>query len=227
MAASSAAAASSSTAASSTPPAVALIADGLYLGSTACVDSSALAALGVTHLVNVTVDSPQPEGGFESMRVPVKDDLHEPLHEHLEAAAGFIHNAVEPPANGRVCVFCATGKSAAPAVLCYYLMRQRATSLAAALAAVEAAWPGARPNVGFWQRLVEAESWLHGVEQPSISVQQFRWQHIERAFSDKVRPDAQGEERDAQREELLRMLLAAQAEATELLRQKTEWKGAS
>ena len=36
----------------------------------------------------------------------------------------------------------------------------------------------ARPNVGFWQRLIEAESWLRAGP-PSMSIQQYRWAYLE------------------------------------------------
>ena len=55
-----------------------------------------------------------------------------------------------------------------------------------------AARPRAQPNVGFWQRLVEAESWLrpHGTAPlpPSTSIQQYKWSFLERC-----RPDASRE----------------------------------
>lgn len=194
---------------------ISVVDEQLFLGSAAECDAGSLRALGVTHVVSVTVDEPAPDG-FECLHVPVADDLGAPLHFHLEAAAAFIHAATAPPAVGRACILCGTGRSAAPAVLCYYLMRHRELSLADALGHVEAARPGARPNVGFWQRLVEAEAWLRGEGQPSVSVQQYRWQHLERAFPEAAAScDARGE--------LLQQLASGHAEARELVRVRSEW----
>ena len=91
---------------------------------------------------------------FGSWRVPVADDVHAPLHEHLEGAVAYLDAALT--SGGRVCAFCHDGRSTAPAVVAFYLMRRRQMSLAAALDAIYAVRPDAQPNVGFWQRLVEA-----------------------------------------------------------------------
>ena len=129
----------------------------LHIASAAAATPEALDALGVTHVVNVSVNGPMPqrstEPQYESMHIAIDDDLSAPLHEHLDAAADFIDAALS--SGGRVCVFSANDQCAACAVAAFYLMRQHGRSLAEALGAMQA-----RPNVGFWQRLIEAESWL-------------------------------------------------------------------
>ena len=139
-------------------------------------------------------------------RVPIDDDTSEPLHEHLEGAAAFVDVAVK--AGGSICAFCGTGQSASPAVIAFYLMRYCGLSLAAALNTVCAARPDAQPNVGFWQRLVEAESWLHGAS--SMSLQEYKWQFLEGAAGEALGA--------AGREEILQRLQLGQAEIAELLR---------
>ncbi len=194
------------------------VCDGVYVAAAAAVATcEPLSERGVTHVLNVTPDAPMPGGGsgepFVCLRVPVADDADTPLHEHLEAAAQFIHAAISPQTAGRACAFCATGASAAPAIVAYYLMRHRGLPLADALTALDAACEGGvRLNGAFWQRLVEAESWLLGASTPSVSIQQLKWRHLERAF-----PDA------ASREETLAQLTAGRAEASELLRARLEW----
>ena len=155
----------------------------LHLADAAAATFDALAAVGVTHVVNVTPGLPTPqdaaeEPGLTTMRIPVDDDVNAPLHQHLDAAADFIAAALA--AGGRVCVFCADGRSTAPAVVAFFLMRQHGCSLASALGAIGAVQPCARPNVGFWQRLIEAESWLRSGP-PSMSVQQYRWAYLQQS----------------------------------------------
>lgn len=187
---------------------------GLYLSDAGCATAAALEALGITAVVNATVDAATPacEPALASLRVPVPDAMDAPLHAHLEGAAGFIDGALAAP-GGRVCAFCADGASVAPAVVAYYLMRHRRLSLGEALDAVGEAQPAALPNLGFWQRLVEAESWLRPDEPPSLSLQQYRWRHLQRSYP--------GAERDA----ILQRLELAQAEVSELLRVRCEWSG--
>lgn len=157
----------------------------------AAADGAGLVARGVTHVLNVHPDSPMPDAALVSgYRVPVVDDIGAPLHEHLDAAGSFIYGALA--SGGRCVVYCPSGTSAAPAVVAFYLMRYHSLSLSDALVAVRAARPRAQPNVGFWQRLVEAESWLrpHGTAPlpPSTSIQQYKWSFLERC-----RPDASRE----------------------------------
>ena len=182
----------------------------LHIASAAAATTSALQGLGVTHIVNVTRNGPMPQHSstdsrelpYEVFRVPVENDLKSPIHEHLDAAADFMSRALS--GGGTLCVFCASGMSAAPTVVAFFLMRQYGLDLADALAAVRAACPLARPNVGFWQRLVEAESWLRdGL--PSMSAQQYRWDYLEASCPGQTR------------EEILQQLELAQAEALAII----------
>ena len=194
------------------------VAPGLLLGasSSVCLSGAGLESRGVTHLVNCTPDAPDPvgvSGAFTAWRVPVADDLNAPLHAHLEGAAAFMEAALS--GGGTVCAFCHDGRSAAPAVVAFYLMRHKQLSLAQALDAVAAARPEAQPNVGFWQRLVEAESWLRGgdataASTPSVSLQQYKWRFLQR-----VEPS---EERGA----MLQQLELGRAEVAELIRVRSE-----
>lgn len=180
----------------------------LHLASADGLSASTLADAGITHVVNVTVDMPFPAGAtFAEWRVPIANDIGTPLHEHLEGAAAFIDAGLG--SGGRVCAFCTDGTSAAPAVIAFYLMRHRKLSLADALAAVATGLPSAQPNVGFWQRLVEAESWLHGCETPSVTLQEYKWQFLQR---DDLQPTA-----GKSRADIMQQLELGQAEVAALL----------
>lgn len=149
----------------------------LHLSDGSAATEATMTAAGVTHVVNATLDAPMPTCAA-GMRVPVEDDIDAPLHQHLDQAWTFIDEALR--GGGRVLVFCPSGLSATPAIVAYYLMRSHGLSLSDALGTIRVVMPDAWPNVGFWQRLVEAESWLHGGDAPSMSVQQYKWQFLER-----------------------------------------------
>ena len=163
-------------AASSDAHTAVVVREGLLLGRNgACLSQTGVADLRarrVTHVVAVSMDASLVElgKGIAFMRVPVVDDVGEPLHKHLEDTASFLHAAIA--AGSCVCVCCAGGTSAGPAVAMYYLMRHGSLTLAEALDAVCAAQPDAQPNIGFIQRLIEAEAWLCGSAVPSLTIQQ-------------------------------------------------------
>lgn len=183
----------------------------LLLGAHGDLDGRKLDELGVTHLLNCSRELPDPArhtAAFATWRVPVSDDVHEPLHEHLAGASAFLDAALA--SGGRVCAFCADGRSCAPAVVAYYLMRHHAMSLAAALDALTSARPDAQPNIGFWQRLIEAESWLRGFDEPSVSLQQYKWRFLQRC------------EPGAARGALLQQLELGRAEVNEMIRVRSE-----
>ena len=167
--------------------------------------------------------------------------MHAPLHEHLEGAVAYLDAALT--SGGRVCAFCHDGRSTAPAVVAFYLMRRRQMSLAAALDAIYAARPDAQPNVGFWQRLVEAESWLRGGEDgdgeapaaavvdgpPSVSLQQYKWRFLRRQQQERAKPNEPMEtEEDAAAAEararaaMMQQLELGKAEVAELIRVNSE-----
>jgi hypothetical protein len=201
----------------------------LFIGSSTSVVGPALDALGITHLLCISPELPFPSstsGCYAEWRVPIADEPHAPLHDHFEGAAAFVDAALA--AGGRLCAFCADGLSAAPAVVSFYLMRYQRRTLAEALEAVTAASPAAQPNIGFWQRLVEAESWLFGgraaaatstvqggAEEeergllhetaPSLSLQQYKWRYLERSLP------------GATRDGILQQLDLGQAELAALL----------
>ena len=208
--------------AQSATPAIVQVAEGLFLGARGIefVDAASLDAHRITHLLNCTVDAPDPLSGsgdlrLASWRVPVADDIRAPLHEHLEGAAAFLNAALG--AGGRVCAFCTDGRSTAPAVIAFYMMRYGQMPLAAALDALTAVAADVQPNVGFWQRLVEAESWLCGEFEsdggpaaPSVSLQQYKWRYLERLNPGVSRAD------------ILQELELGRAEIAELIRQRDE-----
>ena len=178
----------------------------LHLSEVAAASAEALVGAGVTHVLNATPEAPMPacEPALTAcMRVPVTDDIDSPLHHHLDAAALFIDEALK--GGGRVLACCMHGSSVAPAVVAYYLMRYRGMRLADALSAIRAVAPRAYPNAGFWQRLVEAESWLRDSNGPSMTVQQYKWQYLEQSEAGEAR------------EQILQRLEQGQAEVLALL----------
>jgi hypothetical protein len=184
----------------------------LHITSSASATPAAVRKLGCTHAVLISAAAEAFAGAgewdVESMCIPIADDIRAAIHEHFEPSATFIGGALA--SGGRVVACCDTGTSAAPAIVAYYLMRYHGLRLLDAVGAIREVQPHAMPNVGFWQRLVEAESWLHVCATPSMSVQQYKWSYIESHESSECKGRAG-------RAELLQRLELAQAEVTSLL----------
>jgi len=162
------------------------VVDSVFIGSSTSFNSAsaaiALADLGVTHVLNITTQLPNPqlppgEPPFVCQRIGLPDAPSSPLHAYFEGGARFIRTALD--GDGVVLIACSSGGSRAAALLLYYLMRVEAMRLKVALATVRAAHPGALPNMGFMQRLLECESRLFADEMPSLTVDEYRWIFLE------------------------------------------------
>lgn len=188
-------AASSGSSASTTqasPPSFCRVREGLCMCRVSAFASedgaSALLSSGVTHVVSLAVEALPPAANtLTCLHLPLVDDIGAPLHEHLEPGAAFIYAALQ--AGSCVCVCCADAVSCGPALVLYYLMRHEGATLAEALQTVRRAHADAQPNIGFVQRLLEAEAWLLGAPTPSLTVQEYKWHFLDAAFPDAERRD--------------------------------------
>lgn len=178
----------------------------IFIGSTAASEPSVLRGHGISHVVAVSLELPSHLGQeFSCLHLPVADDIYAPIHHHLEPAASFIHSAIV--GGGKVCVCCVVGASCSPTVVIYYLMRHALLSLAAALDLVTASHPPTQPNIGFVQRLTEAEAWMSGCVTPTLSVEEYKWRFLQRLFP------------EADRTRILDALQAGRHEVAQILQQ--------
>lgn len=101
--------------------------DYLFLGSWRDVEDPAeLRDHGITHILNVAKEvdptlNATALDAFKSFHIPLVDDQHENILDHMEAACNFIEEA--RTSGGRCLVHCRRGISRSPAIVVGYLMR--------------------------------------------------------------------------------------------------------
>nr|XP_056715688.1 dual specificity protein phosphatase 18 [Euleptes europaea] len=115
----------------------------------------------ITTVINVSVEVVNtyfPDISY--IQVPVLDAPTARLYDFFNPVANKIH---EVELNqGRTLVHCAAGISRSAALCMAYLMKYHSMSLANAYTWVKACRPIIRPNVGFWQQLIQYEHKLFG-----------------------------------------------------------------
>ncbi|XP_077163911.1 dual specificity protein phosphatase 18 [Paroedura picta] len=115
----------------------------------------------ITTVINVSVEVVNtyfPDINY--IHVPVADTPSARLYDFFDAVADKIH--VVDLNQGRTLVHCAAGVSRSAALCMAYLMKYHSMSLASAHAWVKACRPIIRPNIGFWQQLIQYEHKLFG-----------------------------------------------------------------
>jgi len=130
----------------------------LFLSSHAlAADPVVLAALGVTHVVNVTPDHPNADLlNIRFLRIPVVDNGTEDLSSHFARACEFIDRAFERE-GAVVLVHCRHGQSRSAAVVARWLMhRDESLDTPTTLDYLRECRPRVRPNGGFQQQLEAA-----------------------------------------------------------------------
>ncbi|XP_045584788.1 dual specificity protein phosphatase 18 [Procambarus clarkii] len=140
---------------------VSFIIDGLYLSGARAVRQARLTELGVTCVVNSTVELPTvPLDGVEVVPVRVSDAPDSDLAVHFDSISDKIQDV--RGRGGRVLVHCVAGVSRSPALVLAYLVKYADMSLRQAFFHVRSARPNIRPNAGFFSQLIDFEERVRG-----------------------------------------------------------------
>ncbi|XP_071533722.1 dual specificity protein phosphatase 18-like [Panulirus ornatus] len=140
---------------------VSLIMEGLYLSGARAVRQARLTELGVTCVINSTVELPVvPLDGMEVIPVRVHDAPTSDLAAHLDTISDRIED--ERSRGGRVLVHCVAGVSRSPALVLAYLIKYADMSLRQAFLHVRSVRSNVRPNAGFFAQLIEFERRVRG-----------------------------------------------------------------
>ncbi|MEZ6134367.1 MAG: dual specificity protein phosphatase family protein [Pirellulaceae bacterium] len=112
-------------------------------------DTHKLKELGVTGVVNMCEEYPGPKVeygrlGIEQLWLPTTD-FHHPAAEHVELGANFIEQHVQ--ADGKVYVHCKAGRARSATIVCWWFVKYRGLTPAAAQAKMLAARPHVNPNI--------------------------------------------------------------------------------
>ncbi len=120
-----------------------------------------VADLGITHIVNVTKDHPQPfEDCIKYLHLAQDDDTAANLLQEFPSTTEFIVGALS--SDGRVLVHCNLGVSRSSTIVIAYLMYTRRWSLRDAHHFLRDRRPIVHPNRGFFNQLSRFEEMLFG-----------------------------------------------------------------
>ncbi|KAJ7027879.1 protein-tyrosine phosphatase-like protein [Mycena alexandri] len=140
----------------------AIIDDKLFLGNLSAAESPQLLnRLGITHVLSVCPDYLKVSENLKHLSLPMLDDEHFDILEHLPTTCQFIQEALN--SGGRVLIHCVMGISRSVTVVCAYLMFSQNISTAQAMRLVRARRPRGRPNYNFIRQLQVFSACNHNV----------------------------------------------------------------
>ncbi|KAK7494804.1 hypothetical protein BaRGS_00013931 [Batillaria attramentaria] len=140
---------------------IAQITDHLFLSSAAAVKGERVRSLGITHIINVTLDIPNLKlPNVECIQIHVDDTPSARLAVYFDRCADKISQVER--SRGRTLVHCVAGVSRSASICLAYLMKHQHMSLEQAYRHVKRCRSVIHPNVGFWRQLVEYERRLFG-----------------------------------------------------------------
>jgi len=152
------------------------IRDFLFLGSCGdSIDSKFLERNQIKNIVNVTKKAENVyEERINYMRIKVDDQEWEPISISFQRAVQFIKKCKEDGLN--VFVHCMEGRSRSATIVLAYLMVEEKMDLLSAYEEVLRCRSCIRPNIGFWEQLVQLEKELTGQEsvKPKIYLNEMR-----------------------------------------------------
>ncbi|KAL3114202.1 hypothetical protein niasHT_014046 [Heterodera trifolii] len=135
--------------------------DHLFLSGAGVLRPEKLKQKGITCVVNATVEEPTANlPGIDSVRIRIEDSPFARLDHYFDQTADKIKSVKER--GGNTLVHCVAGVSRSATLCIAYLMKHERMSLRQAYHYVKSARPIIRPNLGFWQQLVEYERKLRG-----------------------------------------------------------------
>ena len=140
---------------------VAQITDNLYLSSCHAVKVNRILQLGITNIINATVEVPNINlSDVETMRINVDDVPHARLGLYFDRCADKIKQVRDR--GGVTLVHCVAGVSRSSSICIAYLMKYHRMTLKDAFRHCKSRRPVVHPNPGFFKQLIEYEQKLFG-----------------------------------------------------------------
>ena len=140
---------------------IAEINDHLYLSGAHPVQAPRLRSLGITHVINCTMEvSDVIARGITCTRIFVEDTPYARLGLYFDKCAKIINDVKNR--GGKTLVHCVAGVSRSASLCMAYLMRYKGLSLKDAYKHVKKQRPVVHPNVGFFRQLIEFEKFIRG-----------------------------------------------------------------
>lgn len=143
------------------------ISDGLYLSGARAIKVTKLKSLGITCIVNATIELPNlPIDNVEYVKISIEDSPYSNLGVYFDRVADKIEEVRRK--NGAVLVHCVAGISRSASLCIAYLIKHKRMSLRKAYQHVKMRRQIIRPNPGFFRQLVEYENRLTGLNSVSM-----------------------------------------------------------
>lgn len=140
---------------------IACITDHLYLSSASAVTTDKVRALGITNIINVTLEIPNLQiPNLECTQIHVEDSPSARLSVYFDKCSDKIQQV--RLGGGKLLVHCVAGVSRSASLCIAYLMKYKHLNLAQAYNHVKRRRSVIHPNVGFWRQLIEYERTLFG-----------------------------------------------------------------
>jgi protein-tyrosine phosphatase len=141
---------------------IALITNNLYLSSASALTAKKLTDLGITNVINATLEVPDVYvKGIDVVRISLEDSPHSKLSAYFDQASDSINEVARR--GGKTLVHCVAGVSRSASLCIAYMMKYHNMTLRKAYFHVKQARPVVRPNVGFFRQLIAYEKKLYGV----------------------------------------------------------------
>lgn len=151
------------------------VTDYLYLSGIRAITLSAVRTIGITTIINCSIDLPDLPMGADNLqfiRVRVDDSPLFDMSIYFDPMSDRIHEVYLR--GGKVLVHCMAGASRSPTLCMAYLMKYHRMRLRDAFRYIKARRPVVHPNNGFFKQLIDYETQLFGsasvemVEMPNL-----------------------------------------------------------
>lgn len=134
------------------------VTSGLFLCSATSVHTSTLQLLGVTCVINATVelpDTPLPDNTVKYCRIRVLDSPNQNIRQYFDISADLVHQI--SLRDGKTLIHCTAGVSRSATLCIAYLMKYHKLSLIESYNYLKLRRPIIKPNCGFFRQLIEYE----------------------------------------------------------------------
>ena len=134
-----------------------VLTDQLYLAAYCALSHSRLKELGITCIINATLELPtMASQQHDAMQIAVEDRVASKLYVYFDLVADKIHSVHN--SGGKCMIYCRAGMSRSASLCIAYFMRHKSMNLEEAFQYVKTCRPIIHPNVGFMRQLREYEA---------------------------------------------------------------------
>ncbi|XP_059084277.1 dual specificity protein phosphatase 16-like [Tigriopus californicus] len=140
-----------------------VLTDKLYLSAARVISSRLLVDLGITCVINATLELPTMAYNTpDCLQIAVEDRVASKLYIYFDLVADKI-NSIHAQPNGRLLIYCRAGMSRSASLCIAYFIKYHRMTLDEAFAYVKERRPIIHPNIGFLRQLRDYEKKLQAI----------------------------------------------------------------